>query len=100
MMTVFRCSFGDCSSAGGLPISEYVVQHYGGGAGLVYCLFQFCISVGLLNVVNAIFVDATVRAAADKSNLKACERMLDEARWSRNVVVVIKALLMTDQRGS
>merc|ERR1719217_1448433 len=52
MFTVFRCSFGDCSTIGGTPIFEFVTEEYGGLYGFCYCLFIFVMTIGLFNVIS------------------------------------------------
>merc|ERR1712216_1095477 len=54
MFTVFRCSFGDCSTGGGTPLFEHVTDQRGWLAALGYCLFIFVVPVGLFNVIAAI----------------------------------------------
>jgi len=93
MFTVFRCSFGDCSSQNGTPIPEFIAESYGGGFALLYCLFVFSMTIGLFNVVSAIFVDSTMANAARKALWKATQRLEDEERWATNVATIIKALL-------
>merc|ERR1712061_792207 len=60
MFTTFRCAFGDCSAAGGVPIFEHVQDSHGFMASVLYCLFTFTITVGLFNVISAIFVESTM----------------------------------------
>merc|ERR1712232_1403932 len=60
MFTIFRCSFGDCTTDNGAPIFEYVDQHYGFVYSLTYCTFVFVMTVGLFNVISAIFVESTL----------------------------------------
>merc|ERR1719487_2407787 len=53
IFTVFRCSFGDCSGPGGVPIFEHVQIHYGWVWSLTYCGFEYLITIGLFNVMCA-----------------------------------------------
>merc|ERR1712176_614784 len=61
---VFRCTFGDCSTVGGAPIFGQVANTPGGR---IYCilygLYVFFVSVGLFNIIAAIFVNNTMEAA-------------------------------------
>merc|ERR1740121_2071203 len=65
IFTTFRCSFGDCSSNGGAPIFAHVFDNYGIFHSAFYCAFTFGMSVGLFNVISAIFVESTMAAAAE-----------------------------------
>eukprot|EP00928_Gymnodinium_smaydae_P038994 TRINITY_DN26748_c0_g3_i2.p1 TRINITY_DN26748_c0_g3~~TRINITY_DN26748_c0_g3_i2.p1 ORF type:complete len:683 (+),score=82.29 TRINITY_DN26748_c0_g3_i2:81-2051(+) len=89
MLTVFRCSFGDCSSSGGVPIFEHVHESYGGFISFVYCAFTFFVTVGLFNVISAIFVDSTVRATEKIETDKLRQRLSDEQLWSSSVYTLL-----------
>merc|ERR1712137_1197008 len=56
MLSTFRCSFGDCSTTSGTPIFEAP-----GGAGAVTGLMLSCLifmaSVGLFNIISAVFIE-------------------------------------------
>jgi hypothetical protein len=93
MYTVFRCSFGDCSAAGGVPIFEHVLLTHGGFYALVYCLFVFAVTIGLFNVISAIFVDGAMSAAAaaEEKRKQAC--LASETLMSDNVSTLIKLMI-------
>eukprot|EP00928_Gymnodinium_smaydae_P036310 TRINITY_DN2539_c0_g1_i1.p1 TRINITY_DN2539_c0_g1~~TRINITY_DN2539_c0_g1_i1.p1 ORF type:complete len:591 (-),score=98.65 TRINITY_DN2539_c0_g1_i1:293-2065(-) len=93
MFTTFRCSFGDCSDRNGVPIFEFVTQEYGPVYSWMYCLFVFFVSIGLFNVISAIFVESTVAAASAMQAEKRKARMRDENRWSHYVTTVFTRLL-------
>jgi hypothetical protein len=93
MFTVFRCSFGDCSTSGGVPIFEYVTEAYGGVYAFAYCMFVFLMTIGLFNVISAIFVDSTMAAAATLNEKKRQDRLADERLWSTNTAVLIRRVL-------
>eukprot|EP00929_Paragymnodinium_shiwhaense_P047978 TRINITY_DN24324_c0_g2_i1.p1 TRINITY_DN24324_c0_g2~~TRINITY_DN24324_c0_g2_i1.p1 ORF type:complete len:663 (+),score=146.22 TRINITY_DN24324_c0_g2_i1:74-2062(+) len=104
MITVFRCSFGDCSSLGGVPIFEHVQLHYGIAYTGIYFLFTFAMTVGLFNVISAIFVDATMAAAASMRSKQKKERLTDNDLWSTNIYILMKKLaehadLLTEAEG-
>jgi len=93
MFTVFRCSFGDCSSAGGVPIFEHITEAYGSGSSILYCVFTFTISVGLFNVISAIFVESTMSAAI-KNDLDAKQaRLADQDLWEHRVAILMIVFL-------
>lgn len=93
MYTVFRCSFGDCSTAGGMPIFEHVLNHYGAIMGLLYSVFIFVVTIGLFNVISATFVESTIasREATETAKLRA--RIEDETLWSTRVTILIRKLI-------
>jgi len=93
MFTIFRCSFGDCSTDGGTPIFEHVTESYGGMWSLIYCGFVFIVVIGLFNVISAIFVENTLAAASDLTAKKRREKHADKERWAVNVCALLQALL-------
>jgi len=97
MLTVFRCSFGDCSTDGGTPIPEYIVHNFGGFYGLCYAMFVFFITIGLFNVISAIFVDSTMSATARVEAKRKQERLDDEHRWAGSVAIIMRELLTYPQ---
>jgi len=80
--TMFRCSFGDCSTTGGTPIFEHVQLHHGTGWSVLYCLFTFTTTIGIFNVISAIFVESTMEAAKGLADRKKKQRLEDKDRWS------------------
>lgn len=95
MFTVFRCSFGDCSSRRGVPIPEYINIHYGWFASLLYCMFLFSVAIGLFNVISAIFVESTLSANAEATSKAKTTRFLDDELWADSVTTVLKEMLYT-----
>jgi len=93
MYTVFRCSFGDCSTRGGIPLFETIgteKPHWG----VLYSLFTFVVVVGLFNVISAIFVESTLASAQDLATEKLQTRLDNPDIWAVNFTKVLKALLM------
>lgn len=100
MFTVFRCSFGDCSTDGGVPIPEHISAEFGGAYAILYCFFVFMITIGLFNVISAIFVDSTMSAQADIATKRAQERLEDEERWAESVATIIREMLIAESQSS
>jgi len=92
MYTVFRCSFGDCNSAGGVPIFEHVHVHFGGFYSILYCLFLFFVIVGLFNVISAIFVESTMKAASKIARTEKQYRLADDGLWNMQIGVLMHSL--------
>mmetsp|Transcript_134896 Transcript_134896/g.269167 ORF Transcript_134896/g.269167 Transcript_134896/m.269167 type:complete len:599 (+) Transcript_134896:111-1907(+) len=93
MMTVFRCSFGDCSDQSGTPIFEHVEKKFGMEMGLVFGGFIFVVMIGLFNVISAIFVESTLNAAAQIAAKKETERLLDKTHFSRHFLKLLACIL-------
>jgi hypothetical protein len=90
MFTVFRCSFGDCNTADGISSVEAIVENRGWGFSLAYSIFIFSVTVGLFNIISAIFVDSTANHAANVILVSQRARLDDEERLAVNVMVVIE----------
>jgi len=93
MFTIFRCSFGDCSTKGGTPIFEHVSESHGSFWSFTYSLFMFIVVIGLFNVISAIFVENTMAFAIRISAKKKQTELDNQARWAVNVVVLLEELL-------
>eukprot|EP00929_Paragymnodinium_shiwhaense_P005552 TRINITY_DN10770_c0_g4_i1.p1 TRINITY_DN10770_c0_g4~~TRINITY_DN10770_c0_g4_i1.p1 ORF type:complete len:699 (-),score=111.64 TRINITY_DN10770_c0_g4_i1:322-2418(-) len=93
MVTTFRCSFGDCSTIEGTPIFEHVDSVYGFGFSVFYCLFAFVMSIGMFNVISAIFVQSTMTAASALKNKRKKERLQDDELWASRIYVIVRKLL-------
>jgi len=93
MLTVFRCSFGDCSTIGGTPIPEFILEEYGWEYSLGYCLFLFFITVGLFNIISAIFVDSTMNASAAVQSASKNDRLKSNKLWATSITAILTELL-------
>eukprot|EP00929_Paragymnodinium_shiwhaense_P053364 TRINITY_DN26702_c0_g1_i1.p1 TRINITY_DN26702_c0_g1~~TRINITY_DN26702_c0_g1_i1.p1 ORF type:complete len:562 (+),score=73.39 TRINITY_DN26702_c0_g1_i1:60-1745(+) len=92
MVTTFRCSFGECSTIDGTPIFEHVDAKYGIGFSLMYCLFAFSMSIGMFNVISAIFIQSTLEAGAGivKKHKKA--RLQDDELWASRINIIVRKI--------
>jgi len=93
MLTTFRCSFGDCTSSAGTPIFEHINSEYGALASIACCLFAFVITIGLFNVISAIFVQSTMLAAEALERQKKRHRLGDKALWSTRICTLIRRMM-------
>jgi hypothetical protein len=93
MFTIFRCSFGDCSTTGGTPLFEHVTEAHGWAWSLILSGFLFVVAIGLFNVISAIFVESTLASAAEMAANKKRMRLQNERRWAVNVAALIRCLL-------
>merc|ERR1712232_1438465 len=85
ILTVFRCSFGDCSSRGGTPLFEHMYDTKEWLLLVVFCAFGFFFWVGLFNVVSAIFVESTMASASALAANKKIQRLNDYELWATNI---------------
>lgn len=90
MFTVFRCSFGDCSTNGGIPLFELVHVRSGFMYTYIYCLMVFIVTVGLFNVISAIFVESTMAAALASTNYARGQRLKDHNLWARCITQIVR----------
>eukprot|EP00929_Paragymnodinium_shiwhaense_P095373 TRINITY_DN5647_c0_g1_i1.p1 TRINITY_DN5647_c0_g1~~TRINITY_DN5647_c0_g1_i1.p1 ORF type:complete len:728 (-),score=123.56 TRINITY_DN5647_c0_g1_i1:87-2270(-) len=93
MITAFRCSFGECDSIDGTPIFESVDAKYGMGFSILYCLFAFTMSIGMFNVISAIFVQSTMAAATAMKAKQKKARLQDEDLWASRVSTIVRKML-------
>jgi hypothetical protein len=93
MFTVFRCSFGDCTSKGGTSLFEPIAMERPWW-GVLYALFTFAIVIGLFNVISAIFVESTLSYANGQASEKLQQRLDSPKLWAVNVTQVLTRLLM------
>jgi len=93
IFTIFRCSFGDCSTSTGTPLFELVTEDHGAFWGLVYSCFLFVVVIGLFNVISAIFIENTLASASELAAKKRREVLEDRERWATSVCDILQALL-------
>lgn len=93
MFTMFRCSFGECSTKFGTPLSQHITETHGRFWSLIYSVFLFIVVIGLFNVISAIFVESTMSSAAQLASKTKQERLDNNKRWAENVVTLLSSLL-------
>eukprot|EP00930_Biecheleria_cincta_P068586 TRINITY_DN5614_c0_g1_i4.p1 TRINITY_DN5614_c0_g1~~TRINITY_DN5614_c0_g1_i4.p1 ORF type:complete len:577 (+),score=78.63 TRINITY_DN5614_c0_g1_i4:61-1731(+) len=102
-MTVFRCTFGDCTSVDGKPIVEQVYRALGPMSAGMFCAFctafLLFVSFGLFNIIAAIFLESTVRGATEAATTKSTDRLCDKRLWIKNAAQFIRCLLKHDGCG-
>eukprot|EP00929_Paragymnodinium_shiwhaense_P114172 TRINITY_DN824_c0_g5_i1.p1 TRINITY_DN824_c0_g5~~TRINITY_DN824_c0_g5_i1.p1 ORF type:complete len:676 (-),score=116.54 TRINITY_DN824_c0_g5_i1:402-2429(-) len=100
MFTVFRCSFGDCDAREGKPIFEQVVVSYGPVHSFLYFVFMFVMTIGLFNVISAMFIEATVAAAATMRQHQKKARLQNEELFATRVFTILRKLAEWHQIGA
>jgi len=94
MYTIFRCSFGDCSTEAGTPIFEHVSEKQGALWSMIFSAFLFIVAIGLFNVISAIFVQSTLDSAAEIAASKRRVKLDNEEHWATNILAFLKPLLL------
>eukprot|EP00931_Biecheleriopsis_adriatica_P095468 TRINITY_DN6906_c0_g1_i3.p1 TRINITY_DN6906_c0_g1~~TRINITY_DN6906_c0_g1_i3.p1 ORF type:complete len:914 (+),score=122.80 TRINITY_DN6906_c0_g1_i3:223-2742(+) len=96
-LTIFRCSFGDCSTPGdGLPLPPIFMEVYGSVYGIAYAVFFFTVTVGIFNVISAIFVDGMANASKARETGEKLRQFHDEqllAAWTAVLIGRISTIL-------
>jgi len=102
MLTTFRCSFGDCSTMDGTPI---LGSMFGPGNGAVInvamALFIFFTTVGLMNVISALFLERIMTNAQKKTFQEQHERLNNRTLFNRktqNFLCMLHSLQRETQR--
>merc|ERR1719362_205588 len=85
LLTTYRCSVGDCSTRLGTPMLESTEHEHGTLASLLLSCLLFLASVGLFNIMGAVFLERIMTYAAAKSLEKQRARLNDKRLWNDNV---------------
>jgi len=93
MFTVFRYFFGDFSTLDGMSLAESIQIAYGSSAAVFLCVVSFMITIGVFNVIAAIFVESTLDAATHLANERKTSRMNDKELWSSRIRLLVRKLL-------
>jgi len=95
-LTIFRCVMGDCTSDQGAPLFVQLHWLYG----VFYVLVIMLTSIGLFNVIIAIFVENTLVAAKSNETLQRSRRLADNKRTAFLVAglvgMFVKAATLAD----
>mmetsp|Transcript_20793 Transcript_20793/g.40660 ORF Transcript_20793/g.40660 Transcript_20793/m.40660 type:complete len:595 (-) Transcript_20793:214-1998(-) len=94
MLTTFRCSFGDCSTQTGTPIFEFSADRASGAVlGLALSATIFVSSVGLFNIISAVFLERIMAYQSDAEKNKLRERLADNNVWHDNITKFLALML-------
>lgn len=88
-ITVFRCSFGDCSTYQGVPLIDVLGREYGAPLGILACLSVFFVTIGLFNVISAIFVDAMVNDTTAQKIAESEARLQNDSLFSSRMKIFL-----------
>jgi len=94
LFTVFRCTVaGSCETAQGTPIFVLMSSHYGWGYGLLYALSVVFVSLGLFNVIAAIFVEQVIVGAKTSTMLVRRHRLRDKRFFAEKITELLKLII-------
>jgi len=96
MLTTFRCSFGDCSTLGGTPIFEFAAAQddpTGNLVGMAMSCLMFISSIGLFNIISAVFLERVMAYASDQRLQEQRKRMSDRHLWHKNMAKFIDIMV-------
>lgn len=65
MFTAFRCYSGECISEDGLPVALLLADEFGLVFVLLYVAGYMLVTMGIFNVILAVYVDITMKAARE-----------------------------------
>merc|ERR1719189_1603450 len=92
MLTIFRCSFGDCSSSEGAPIFEHVVDTRGGLWSFILIPVLFVAVLGFF-LISALCVQSTMASVSKLAANKRRLRRENEREFAINFVALLQQLM-------
>eukprot|EP00930_Biecheleria_cincta_P095941 TRINITY_DN87829_c0_g1_i1.p1 TRINITY_DN87829_c0_g1~~TRINITY_DN87829_c0_g1_i1.p1 ORF type:complete len:580 (+),score=80.15 TRINITY_DN87829_c0_g1_i1:29-1741(+) len=93
MLTMFRCSFGDCTFGTGEPIFEKVLPAHGPAYVVFYTACLVIVSIIIFNVIAAMFVESTKEAAERIEREKKRQRLLNEKLLCSRIATIIARMI-------
>jgi len=92
MLSVFRFSFGDFQSINGISFFETLQAVHGTVPEIFVCMLFFVITIGVFNVIAAIFIESTMAAALALQSNRKTARLNDPVLWSTRIAVLVHKL--------
>jgi Ca2+-binding EF-hand superfamily protein len=93
MFTIFRCSFGDCNTANGQSLFVLVTRDFGWVFGMLYGMFIFVMTIGVFNVISAIFVENVLSTSQRNERAQRRKRLSDETVLAASVATIMHCVL-------
>jgi len=84
--TCFRCLMGDCSSDSGQPLPVLITQQFGWPFAVGYIVVLSGTTIGLFNVIIAVYVDNVQEAAKANASKALNRRLSDQDKYNAIVV--------------
>jgi len=90
MFTAFRCFTGECTNEFGHPILIELKEAYGLPFVLAYIISYMLVSMGIFNVILAVYVDITMKAAKENDAVTAEQYSRESVRVARATRELLK----------
>ena len=90
MFTAFRCSTGDCTAEDGSSIAALLSREFGVGFILPYVASFLFVVMGIFNVILAVYVDITMKAAKENDAVTAEQYARESIRVARATRELLK----------
>ncbi|CAE7302690.1 Catsper1 [Symbiodinium natans] len=90
MFTAFRCFIGECIDDLGQPIPSLLAQAYGVPFILGYVSSYMLVALGIFNVILAVYVDITMKAAKESEAVTAEQHFHESIRVARTTRELLK----------
>lgn len=90
MFTAFRCFIGECIDDLGQPIPSLLARAYGLPFVLGYVSSYMLVALGIFNVILAVYVDITMKAAKESEAVTAEQHFHESIRVARTTRELLK----------
>jgi len=90
MFTVFRCCCGECNSIEGAPIHAILADQFGLPFIACYVMAYMLVTMGIFNVILAVYVDITMRAAKETEATTSEQHARESIRIARTTRELLK----------
>lgn len=90
MFTAFRCFTGDCVNDRGEPITHLLARLFGYKFILPYVISYMLVAMGIFNVILAVYVDITMKAAKENEAVTAEQYARESIRVARTTRELLK----------
>lgn len=90
MFTTFRCLAGQCDADSGAPLPSILATEFGTPFVLGYVVSYMLVTMGISNVILAVYVDITMRAAKESEATTAEQHARESLRIARTTRELLK----------
>ncbi|CAE7405942.1 CAC, partial [Symbiodinium pilosum] len=90
MFTCFRCFTGECMDVDGKPLTHMLAQEFGYGFIFSYVFSYMLVAMGIFNVILAVYVDITMKAAKENEAVTAEQHARESIRIARTTRELLK----------
>eukprot|EP00439_Symbiodinium_sp_Y106_P086151 s312_g31.t1 len=90
MFTCFRCFTGECVDEYGKPLTHMLAQEYGHIFVFSYVFSYMLVAMGIFNVILAVYVDITMKAAKENEAVTADQHARESIRIARTTRELLK----------